>query len=282
MNNYFRYALLFILLSFFFGVIVHVLQMPVLANEFRYEVDQIWSLPLLESHYAYFYIHLFTFLPVFLLSFDRNVHFYKKWRFLWLGIMLVGGFFIVWDIFFTEVGIWGFNKTYLTAITIFNLPIEEWLFFVTVPYACVFIYECLNFYVKFDPFKTIELYLTPFLIIVFLAIAALNPEKHYTFSTFALCSVFTMYHYLYLPSHWRSRFYFAYLITLFPFWLVNGVLTGGFTESPIVLYNPSANLGFRVHSIPVEDTFYGFLLVFGVVTIFEWLRSRGEVEKTHS
>ena len=274
MNQYMRYGAGLFLFFCSIGVISHVLQLPLMANGLQYHVAPIQLWPLLENQNAYFFLHLFTFAPVFLLSFDRNVHFFKKWPFLFVGIFLVGVFFIAWDIFFTEIGVWGFNDTYLTGVKWFSLPVEEWLFFLTVPYACVFIYECLNYYIKIDLFKNIEPYLTILFIIVFAFVACLYPEKHYTFSTFALCGIFTMFHYLFLPAKWRSRFYLAYLITLLPFWLVNGVLTGGYTEAPIVLYNPSANLGVRIHSIPIEDTFYGFLLVFGVVTIFEWLRNR--------
>lgn len=108
-----------------------------------------WSL--LETKRAYLYLHIFTFLPVFLLSFDKKVHFYKKWKFLFPAIGMVGLFFILWDEYFTKVGVWGFNPDYLMGWYVLDLPVEEMLFFFTVPYACVFTYECLKVYLPKDP-----------------------------------------------------------------------------------------------------------------------------------
>lgn len=81
-----------------------------------------------------------------LLSFDKKVAFYKSWKFLIYGFLIVGIPFIVWDILFTEMKVWGFNADYLTGISLYNLPIEEVLFFVVVPFACTFIYACIKEY----------------------------------------------------------------------------------------------------------------------------------------
>ena len=98
----------------------------------------------------YLYLNIFTILFPLLLSFDRKVTFYKNWPYLWPAIILNAALFIIWDELFTQAGIWGFNEEYLVGIYLFNLPLEEVLFFITVPYACVFIYECLNAYITKD------------------------------------------------------------------------------------------------------------------------------------
>ncbi len=239
------------------------------------EVPEVRLLPWLETRWAYFYLHIFTFVPVFALSFDKNVHYYKKWKPLLPAIVIVGAVFILWDVFFTVKGVWGFNERYFAGVTFLSLPVEEWLFFFTVPFACVFIYECLNFYIKPDLLVRIERPMTLGLIAVFLVVGFLFWGHLYTSTTFLLAGFFVLYHFLFLDGSYRSRFYLAFLVSLLPFLIVNGVLTGGYTEQPIVIYNPEEYLGLRITSVPVDDAVYGFLLLFGVVSIYEHLSKEG-------
>jgi len=238
-------------------------------------VPKVHLLPWLETRWAYFYLHLFTFVPVFALSFDKNVHYYKKWRALFPAIAIVGALFILWDVFFTAKGVWGFNERYFAGITFLSLPVEEWLFFFTVPFACIFIYECLNFYIKPDLLARIERPMTLALIIVLLAVGFIFWGHLYTSTTFLLAGFFVLYHFLFLDGSYRSRFYLAFLVSFLPFLIVNGVLTGSYTEQPIVIYNPEEYLGIRITSVPLDDAVYGFLLLFGVVTFYENFSSTG-------
>ena len=98
------------------------------------------------QHYLYLLINVFTLSIPVARSFDQRAPYYKLWKPLFLSITLVGAFFIVWDVIFTINGVWGFNDDYLVGFRIFHLPIEEWLFFVCVPYSSVFIYFVLNFF----------------------------------------------------------------------------------------------------------------------------------------
>lgn len=237
------------------------------------EVPKVRLFPWLETRYTYLLLHLFTVIPVLSLSFDRRVAYYRSWRLLFPAILPVAVIFILWDVFFTVSGVWGFNDRYLTGWRILHLPVEEWLFFLTVPFACVFIYECLNYYIKKDLLKAVEPFLTPLLIVLFLAIGGACFSQRYTATTFLLTGGFLLYHYLFLDGRYRSRFYLAYAVSWLPFLLVNGVLTGGYTQEPVVLYNPGEYLGIRVTSIPLDDSIYSFLLLLGVITLYEERRT---------
>src|SRR5882757_7145558 len=101
----------------------------------------------MNSHFTYFLILGCTLAGPLLLSFDKKVAFYKKWKPLFLAMLIPAAIYIAWDIFFTSKGIWSFNeKYYVKELKIFNLPLEEILFFFIVPYCCVFIYECIRVY----------------------------------------------------------------------------------------------------------------------------------------
>jgi len=231
-----------------------------------------------EHAYWYLWINIGTLLFPFLLSFDKKVHFYKKWRFLLPGLLMVGGFFLAWDVFFTQMGVWDFNPRYFTY-SFLGLPLGEWLFFITVPYACVFIHECLLAYIPKDVLAPIERPLSWLLVLGFYAIGFLGLWISYTAWTFLLAGSFLLWQLLFVPNHYRSRFYLAYLISIFPFLLVNGILTGGFNQEPVVLYNNSQQLqnllGFRCGSIPWDDFIYGFLLLFLNVAFFEYFKKKG-------
>lgn len=236
-----------------------------------------WQLSFGETSYWYILINLSTLFFPFLLSFDQKVHFYKKWRFLFPSILLVGSFFILWDIYFTSLGVWGFNSDYY-ATKILSLPIGEWMFFFTVPYACIFIYECWIAYFPKDYLAKHDKKITYSLFFFFLGIGVYNAFQVYTSWTFLLAASFMFFHICYIPNTYRTRFYIAYLISLVPFIIVNGILTGAATKAPVVLYNNDHNLmvwlNTRFITIPFDDFIYSFLLLIMTVTVYETLKKR--------
>ncbi len=101
-----------------------------------------------------------------------------------------------------------------------------------------------------------------------LAMAAFNMDKAYTFYTAIFTSIFLIFSRFYKIN--LSSVYTAYLAVI-PFFLIsNGFLTGSFTPEPIVWYDNDENLARRVFTIPVEDFFYGFLMVAGNIVITYW------------
>ncbi|MCC5915798.1 MAG: lycopene cyclase domain-containing protein [Cryomorphaceae bacterium] len=225
---------------------------------------------MLETEFLYLAINIFTISVPLIRGFEPRIQFARSFVHLLPAIAIVGGVFIVWDAWFTYMGVWGFTQEYLTGLNLINLPIEEWLFFITVPTACVFIYRVLNYFWP-KPFISekvawqINMYLAFFAV----AMAVMNTEKWYTGINFGLLAIYLFYlQYLRKPT-WLPHFYRAYLVALVPFFIVNGILTGTGLETQVVWYNDDHNLGIRMVTIPFEDTFYGMLLVMGVVDLYE-------------
>lgn len=98
--------------------------------------------------WTYFFIDFFSILVPFIFSFHPCLKLYKCWPTLFPAMLLTGGVFIAWDMYFTHLKIWGFNADYLTGIYILNLPLEELLFFLCIRDSCVFTYACLNLQIK--------------------------------------------------------------------------------------------------------------------------------------
>jgi len=223
--------------------------------------------------HTYLLVNLLSISIPFIASFDKRLNFYKQWKYFIPGMILTLIFFVGWDIWFTHIGIWGFNERYLTGINIVNLPLEEWLFFIAIPYACVFTYDALNYLIKKDYFGKAAGWISWILLIILLLVGLLNLDKLYTSITFILTGIFLLIHLFVLKSNYLGRFYFTYMIILIPFFIVNGILTGSFIEGEVVWYNNAENLGIRLFTIPIEDSVYGMLLILMNVTLLESFRS---------
>lgn len=217
----------------------------------------------------YLWINILCFAGPFLLSFDKKVHFYTHWKSLFPAIIIVASGFISWDIWFTEKGIWGFNKEHLLGINIFNLPIEECLFFFTVPYACVFIYEVVKIYFPKFRFKFGAYYFSLIFTLCAFGLAIVFYENYYTFYALLGAGIVNWVVYFGYTPKWYPFFVLAFIITIIPFIVVNGILTGAITENPVVWYNEQHIIGSRIITIPIEDIFYNFFMLFPIVVIHE-------------
>lgn len=211
----------------------------------------------------------------FILSFDKKLQFYKQWKYLIPSIVIIALFYIVGDIYFTKIGIWGFNREHLSSIFLFKLPIEEWLFFLAIPYASIFLHDVLHVYFpNFKVSKKTARYLSFFFMALSVVVLLLNLDKAYTvyiFSVFIVVLLISFFD----KSKAINRFYCTFLIILIPFVLVNGVLTGAFTAEPVVWYDHTQNLNLRFITIPIEDFVYGFTMLLAAIMLRNRLKSIG-------
>lgn len=193
-----------------------------------------------------------------------------------IGITAV--LFIAWDALYTGLDVWGFNPQYVSGIYLIGLPLEEILFFFSVPYACLFTYFALNHLVERDHLFPHQELISSVLIIVLLVLGGYFMDKLYTGVTFLLAGAFLALVMLKLRVRFMGRFYFAFAFLLIPFLIINGILTGSITPEPVVWYDDSENMGIRLGTIPLEDFVYAMLMVLMPITIWEkleeWARYR--------
>lgn len=222
--------------------------------------------------YTYLLINLLSVIIPLAFSFDKRLSFYRRWKYVFPAINATALFFLIWDSIFTALGVWGFNPRYLTGFGIFNLPVEEMLFFFCIPYACMFTYEVMNHFMKNDIAAKVSVFISALIILLLSVLAVAFHDKLYTFYTSLFTIAGIVMHLSVFKTAHIGRIYRSYLVILIPFLLVNGILTGSFIDEPVVWYNDAENLSARLFTIPAEDVFYGFLLFLMNVSLYERFR----------
>lgn len=206
---------------------------------------------------TYMLINLFIITGPVIMSFEKNVRFYRKLPAVLASIAVVSTAFIIWDSAAAMRGDWSFNSEHVHGARIFGLPIEEILFFVTVPYSTLFIYESLNFHFTERIMPVNYLYFIAFAVILTVTAVIFN-NQYYTLTVLLSAALFIASALVLERRILFSNIYWLFVLVCYlPFFIVNYILT----SLPVVSYNPEAVWGIRLLTIPLEDLFYSFALV---------------------
>ena len=219
--------------------------------------------------YTYALILFFTIIICFIASFDKRLLFNQHFGTFIKAAILVAIPFIAWDVWFTSKGVWWFNTDYTLGIVIAGLPIEEWLFFICIPFSCVFTYYCFDKFFKLDWLSGFNNMIVFATVIVCALVALLHHDKIYTLVTALATMLTVIYLHFIARADWISKASLVYTVLMLGFFPVNGVLTGTGLESPIVNYNPKDFLGIRLLTIPIEDAVYGYTQFLLVIYFFK-------------
>ena len=207
--------------------------------------------------FTYLLINIFIIAVPLWYTRDERTDYYRRLPAVGFSIAIVSGAYLIWDIFVTARGEWSFNRRYLTGVQVFNLPLEEVLFFITVPYSCLFIYEVVLYATESKTFRLPKAAVVA-AIALLLAASILVQDQGYSSKTLASCALFLLAALLIDRPLLSSPQYWGWLaICYIPFLIVNSVLTA----LPVVEYDAAAILGFRVFTIPIEDFFYNFSML---------------------
>jgi len=206
---------------------------------------------------VYLILNIATILFPLFLTFEKKLKFYSKIPFFFLSFVTIGTLFIIWDIIAAGRGDWAFNPEYVNGVEIFNLPLEEILFFITVPYACIFLYETAKYYLgdRKVPFNEWIYNIVGFAFFVF---ASMFYEQYYTFTVLIFTGAFFIIAANFYSKMLQSALFWGFIVaTYIPFIVVNYLLT----SLPVVTYSPEAIWGIRFITIPLEDFFYSFSMI---------------------
>ncbi|MBC8233388.1 lycopene cyclase domain-containing protein [bacterium] len=218
--------------------------------------------------YEYLLFNIIVIAGPVVFSFDRRVYYVSRWSMALLASVIVMIPYIIWDTMVTDSH-WWFNEKYTLDFRLAGLPIGEWLFFITIPFACLFIWEIIVSYLKyrviakFKFFRILLLFDFPIGILIYIT------GKEYT----ALVLIFlglSAFVDLFLKTDMllQPRTYLYLAIITFLMMIFNGYLT----FRPVILYGSSYQLGFRLGTIPLEDFGYGYTLILLCTMLFEKLK----------
>ena len=192
-----------------------------------------------------------------------------------MSCLPIAALFILWDIQFTRQGVWGFNPEHHSAIILMGMPIEEYLFFLVIPFCCTFTYEVLEI-VGLRTHSSMQT-LHRAIGVSAVIIAAATISSTYTSTVFlavaAVCLV------TWNEPNWLGRAYLSYAVLMIPFVAVNGLLTGTLIVDEVVWYNRQAIIGWRVGTIPVEDFAYCFAMFVSQIACYEQLKAQSKEKK---
>ncbi len=240
------------------------------------------------GHFTYSFVLAITFTAPFILGFHPSVDFNRQWRKIATGLFWIALIYIPWDIVKTYYGVWSFNTNYILGIFLFNLPLEEVLFFVTTPFACLFSFASFQYHWSkisshhiFGDYQTSAKIGWLVLIGLSILVLMLKPTGWYTSSAILAALITTTIAYKKLSSLSFTQAVVSWMVLLIPFYICNGILTGlHFWEYPfwnthsnaiqnaVVIYNNEENCGIRIWSVPLEDFFYG--IGFFWISVLNW------------
>ena len=107
--------------------------------------------------------------------------------------------------------------------------------------------------------------------LILFVIGIIFHERAYALSVLVLSSL-VMLNISFSKSKWNGYFFSTYIIiSLIPFIIVNGILTGYLdANTPPVWYNNDEIIGIRLLTIPIEDFLYNFVLMYINYILFEF------------
>jgi lycopene cyclase domain-containing protein len=203
-------------------------------------------------------------------SFEKQVNFRQYWRQAFPAILLSLGVFVLWDFAVTNRH-WYFNPPYMLDFRLLRLPLEEWLFFITVPYACLFVREVLATMLENRIVRGLEWVRAGMFAMLPIGVLVFRFGKEYTgLVLIALGVVGFLDRQLRTNTLLQTRTYIFFAAVVGFTFVFNMYLTA----RPLLIYAAAYQLNFRVITIPIEDFFYGLSHIALCNVLYEYFKLR--------
>jgi lycopene cyclase domain-containing protein len=204
------------------------------------------------------------------MSFEPTLRFIKQWRIVLAAIVLSGVPYVVWDAAVANRH-WFWNVNYTLGPRFLKMPFEEYLFFFTVPYACLFSREVIRKFLPNEQRQDFEWIRVLLFALVPVGIVVFRTGREYTgLMLSALGVVAFLDRQLRTDMLLQTRSYWYCLLVLVTTLIFNTYLTA----RPMLIYDNFYQLGYRIGTIPVEDFGYGLGHLILTAICYDWLHAK--------
>lgn len=221
-------------------------------------------------NYTYLLINVVLLLIPLILLYILKLQQSRTLKFMFLAVFINVFVFSVPTEYLTQMKVIVFNPPYLTGFILWQLPIEELLFSLAMPFTGLAVYIYLNTRFPDLKFEKYSLALSNILMGICIAILYFGYHNLYTLFTFLILLVFMLYVEYVNKIRFMYRFYRAWLVSLIPFYLVAGMVNA----LPVIQYNEKETLIFTILQVPFESPFYYMGMLLLTVYLFELFKSR--------
>lgn len=218
--------------------------------------------------YTYLIINFFIIIGPLLFTFNRLVNYKNKLRYVFTSILVVATIYILWDVLATAAGHWAFSEIYTSGFRLLGLPIEEILFFITVPYSCLFVYEVINRFLTDREFQINDNYL--YVAALLLSAIAFLFLSGYTLVVVLSTAIVLVAHKVLGVNTFLKKNFWVFMIISYGLFIGTNYFL---TSIPVVTYGAEFNLGIRITTIPLEDFIYNFSMLGAYAMIFDKVKS---------
>lgn len=195
-------------------------------------------------------------------------NFRNKLRYGMPAIFITGFMFLLWDIRFTEVGIWSYDPHYTIGLFHKSLPLEQWMVYLVFPLTALLVYEILKNRFRSLDLNNIYTAVSLLMVVAFAVIAYLFRARVYTFFSFLFTTIYLAY--TIFRRQFKSNlthFFLTFFIVLIPYLILNWILTWNLA----IEYHQEQVLNVWIGMMPVENFVYLFLLLLINITVYEYL-----------
>lgn len=208
-------------------------------------------------------------IPVVLL-FVKKTSFNQTIKFAIPAVLITGFVFSIFATILVTAGVWNFHPAYLTGVSLWKIPIDEFVFSAAICLAGIGVYVSLNAFFPNNALDKFSLSFSNLIMGICIAMLIFTYTKWYSAISFGALFILIFYIEYLNRLRFTYKFYRGFLVSLILFYIAYGVIS----TLPVISYTEVINL--KLGAIPFESHFYFMGMLLMSVYLFELFKSRAK------